>query len=395
MVEKDYAPSDFLLERSSRLNFCIQKPLREKSARLLSKAYDWLSIHAGIVAHAIIRLPMDEPILQEQPKKEFKKIRAVLGISVGIFLVIALSIYVSLFSAPAHSAPVQEFVVSQSATTASIIASLKSDGLIRSSAGMRIALSISGATARIAPGSYELSKSFNIWDTVRVLRGSPHEVWVVIPEGLRKEEIGAILASKLGWTAAQEDEWNTVDTNQNPDYFEGVYFPDTYLIPIGETPAHVAQRMLAHFQDKFAPYAAEALQQNIKWTTALKVASIVQREGRGAGDMPTIAGIIWNRLAKNMPLQIDATVQYARGNTPTGWWAPITHADESIASPYNTYLHSGLPPHPIDDPGIEAIKSALEPAATSCLYYLHDSSGVIHCSPTYAGQLANIATYLK
>jgi UPF0755 protein len=109
--------------------------------------------------------------------------------------------------------------------------------------------------------------------------------------------------------------------------------------------------------------------------------------------MPLIAGILWNLLLQNMKLQIDATVQYARGNTGSGWWAPITHADESIDSPYNTYLHTGLPPHPISNPGLEAIDAVLNPKTTTCMYYLHDKNGMIHCSATYGGQLANIRMY--
>ncbi len=95
-----------------------------------------------------------------------------------------------------------------------------------------------------------------------------------------------------------------------------------------------------------------------------------------------------------MKLQVDSTIQYARGNTGKGWWAPITVADEKIDSPYNTYLYTGLPPHPIDNPGLDAINAVLNPAKTNCMYYLHDTSGNIHCSATYQGHLQNIQTYL-
>ena len=220
-------------------------------------------------------------------------------------------------------------------------------------------------------------------------------VRVVIPEGLRKEEIGAILMKDLGWTVAQEQEWINVDTNSNPNYFEGVYFPDTYLIPRKEAPANVAHRLQAAFEAKFAPYSVEALKQNIKWTTALTIASIIQREAAGPSDMPLISGIIWNRLGQKMRLDIDSTVQYARGNTGKGWWAPITPLDEKIDSPYNTYLYNGLPPHPISNLGLDAISASLNPASTSCMYYLHDSSGTIHCANTYQDQITNISTYLN
>ena len=223
----------------------------------------------------------------------------------------------------------------------------------------------------------------------------PPLAWVVIPEGLRKEEIAVILAQKLGWTDAQETEWITEDTATDPDYFEGVYFPDTYLIPVSETPLQVAERLRAHFEEKFAPYAAEAAKKTSNGLTALTLASIIQREAADASDMPLISGILWNRLLASPPmkLQVDSTVQYARGDTETGWWAPITPADESIDSPYNTYLRTGLPPHPISNPGLDAIGAALNPASTTCLYYLHDASRTIHCAATYEEQQQNIQKY--
>ena len=87
----------------------------------------------------------------------------------------------------------------------------------------------------------------------------------------------------------------------------------------------------------------------------------------------------------------------ANGNyiSQGSWWSPIKPADEKIDSPYNTYLNAGLPPHPIDNPGLEAIDATLNSTTTDCLYYLHDSSGQIHCAATYQEHEANIEKYLK
>ena len=169
--------------------------------------------------------------------------------------------------------------------------------------------------------------------------------------------------------------------------------PSVRLIAF-ETPSETGDRLIADFNQAFAPYLLEFNAQNIKWTTGLTFASIIQREAANDSDMPLIAGILWNRLNAGMPLDVDATVQYARGDTGSGWWAPITVADESIVSPFNTYLNKGLPPHPISNPGLPAIDAVLHPATTDCLYYLHDDQGVIHCAATYAEQEANVQTYL-
>lgn len=217
------------------------------------------------------------------------------------------------------------------------------------------------------------------------------------------------------------------------DEVEGVYFPDTYLIPVDEGLLQVADRLRSKFNEVFAPHLEEANKQNIRWPTLLKIASLVQREAAGKDDMPLIAGILWNRLLNDQKLDIDATVQYARdtrlaykddpcedadgyARDPKNdlcfnpemlqpsvpyvgiddWWAPIAGSDtRSIDSLYNTYLYSGLPPHPINNPGIAAIEAVLYPAETDCFYYLHDADGNIHCSATYDGHQANIAQYLR
>jgi len=246
----------------------------------------------------------------------------------------------------------------------------------------------------VAPGAYKISKEMTPTQLDTVLHNKPYMVWVVIPPGLRKEEIAALLTSSLGWTSKQEKTWITVDTATPPEDVEGVYYPDTYLIPIGEDPATTAKRLLAKFNENFAPYLPQFTAKNINWARALTLASIVQREAANNADMPLIAGILWNRLNQNIALGVDATLQYARGNTGNGWWAPIAVADKQIDSPFNTYKYKGLPPHPISNPGIAAIEAVLNPTQTDCLYYLHDKNRVTHCAATYAEHEANIQKYL-
>ncbi len=303
-----------------------------------------------------------------------------------------LGCYFFTLAAPAQRAQSQQFTVPLHATIDQTVATLASGGFIKNPTAFRVIQELRGP---IRAGGFTISRSMNAWQIAGALTGEPVMVWVVIPEGLRKEEIAGILAQDLGWDASTTARWITTDTTTQYDYTEGVYFPDTYLIPRTESPAAVAQRLQAKFREVFAPYASEALAQNIRWPTVLRIASIVQREAAGTSDMPLIAGIIWNRLLKGMPLDIDATIQYARGNTGNGWWAPIAPADKKIDSPYNTYLHAGLPPHPISDPGLAAIDATLNPAQTDCLYYLHDAAHQIHCSATYAEHQRNIATYLS
>lgn len=315
-----------------------------------------------------------------------------------VFLIAgSLIAYNSLFSAPQKTAEMELFTTPVSTVdTANAVKRLKDGGFIRNSWAFNFALSSTGKD--IEPGGYRLSKSMSAWEVAETLTSTPYMKWVVIPEGLRKEEIGERLAKVLGWDEKQLHDWTYTYTAMDYDHLEGVYFPDTYLIPVDESGLDVANRLRRRFDEQFAPYMTKFLKQNVKWTTALKIASIVQREAAGKEDMPLIAGILWNRLLKNMKLEVDATVQYARDdkdNLTTGFWKPITPEDKEIDSKYNTYKYVGLPPFPIANPGLDAIDAVLNSAETDCLYYLHDSNRQIHCAVTYQEHLANIEKYLK
>ncbi|HZX01223.1 MAG TPA: endolytic transglycosylase MltG [Candidatus Paceibacterota bacterium] len=274
------------------------------------------------------------------------------------------------------------------------INSLYEVGAIKNKTTFRFALAFYGLSGKIRPGAYVMESGVNAFALASELK-TRDEKWMVIPEGLRKEEIGEMFAESFSWSDEELEKWANEYTTVQNDYFEGVYFPDTYLMPVDDSPEKVAERMINRFNEKFAPYAEGFAKENIKWTTGLKIASLVQREAAGKNDMPLIAGILWNRLLSNMKLEVDATLQYARGDAGNGWWARVTKDDKKLDSPYNTYMYEGLPPYPIANPGIDAIEAVLYPEKTKCFFYLHDEDGQIHCAVTYEGHLENINKYLK
>ncbi len=322
-----------------------------------------------------------------------RKLITLLGGSLCI-IIMSTMVYFFLFSKNHEEESV--FVVGRNQTESEIVDKLKTQGLIKSKSVFLATLYLRGMRDAIEPGGYTISQQMTSWRIMNKITTTPDMKWVIVREGLRKEQIGELFAETFGWSVEDVEKWNMEYTKMEIDHVEGTYFPDTYLIPIDEDGLSVAKRMTRRFNEQFEPYITQFAEQNIKWTTGLTLASIIQREAAGKEDMSLIAGILWNRLEKDMKLEIDATVQYARGKTEEGWWTLISSEDiQTIDSPYNTYMYNGLPPHPIANPGIDAIDAVLHPTQTNCLYYLHDSNRQIHCAETYEGHKENIEKYLR
>jgi len=219
---------------------------------------------------------------------------------------------------------------------------------------------------------------------------------VVITPGMRKEQVALVFGNALAWNARQRKEFLTASSsNTSFPLLEGLFAPGVYSLPADTTPRVTRALINDRFTNEvFARYGSKTAE-IVPLTQALTVASLIEREAGGADDMRLISGIIWNRLFINMKLQIDATLQYAKANTAatSSWWPRVVPADRYRASPYNTYLHVGLPPGPIANPSVAAILAALNPRNTPCLFYFHDSKKQFHCSETYAEHVALLKKY--
>jgi len=332
-----------------------------------------------------------------EPELNTHRSYRIINISAIVILVALFCIlgYVYYFSrGPISDAAPETFVVSADNTGAEALAKLEKAGFVRNKKLFEAIFRSSNPSLEIAPGGYELSKAMSAFQITSKLSESPLSIWVTIPEGLRKEEIAELLTKKLNWGKDDVTGFLEAGKDKGTDYYEGVYFPETYLIPKADSGAKVAKRMMNTLNDILAKMSPALAKQNIKWTTVLKVASLVQREAASKADMPIIASVIWNRLDKKQRLEIDATVQYAKNSAPD-WWAPLKSGDTNIGSPYNTYRKMGLPPTPIANPGLDAIQASALSPVSKCLYYIHDNDKTIHCATTFAEHKANIAKYLK
>lgn len=316
-------------------------------------------------------------------------------VAISVFFVFVVGAYYFNPLKPVDKNAKEEVIIIKSDSTDAAIKELENAKFIRSFTAFNLIYKIFG-NEKIEPGGYYLSKKFSSMQLIKELNKGPDLKLITIPEGIRKEQIGERLAKLLNWNDLQQKEWNNIYSVNNTDYKEGVYFPDTYLIPVDETPTQVANRMINNFNEKFAPYSEDALEKDIKWTTVIKIASLIQREAGGKSDMNLISGVIWNRLNTGSLLQLDATIQYAIGKRNGQWWSQVTGDDiKNIDSSYNNYKYKGLPPTPIANPGLTAIDAALNPDETECFFYLHDRSRQIHCAITYEEHLENIEKYLK
>ena len=316
-----------------------------------------------------------------------KKIAIVGGMIIVVAIGIAVFAYQRQFGAPQKGAEEERIVVNLTTTEAELIPKLKEQGYLRSEWAFNFVLKRKGWQGKIEPGGYMVSKGMDAWLLADTLVNHPYQKWVVIPEGLRATEIAEKLQKELNWSNLAKGEF-LVEAK------EGYLFPDTYLLNLDYTGMDVAKRMKSQFDEKAADLFRQAAEKDIRNDTLMVLASLVQREAANEGEMPLIAGVIWNRWLKDMPFQIDATIQYALGE-PGNWWPVIKPADYKLDSPYNTYLHKGRPPTPICNPGLAAISAVIHPEETEYLYYLHDSEGQIHLAKTYEEHLENIEKYLK
>lgn len=303
------------------------------------------------------------------------------------------SIYFSFFGATKAFKDPVVFVVPQDISNYNISEELYSKKLIKNEAAFNLVKNKFFKKIEFKSGGYNLNTNQSTWQILKKLSAKQDLMWVNLYFCPRKEQVGERLANVLGWDSKKLKEWNQLFIDS--DYFEGVFYPDTYLIPIDESVEQVAQRFIDRFNEKFSVISNGYINKNIKWTTGLKIASLIAREAAGKEDSKLISGIIWNRLNQNMRLQIDATMQYTLGKNEKGsWWGSISLEEKQKDSPYNSYRHEGLPPTPICSPNIDFIEAALNPEETECIFYLHDSNRQIHCAKTYKEHKENISKYL-
>lgn len=275
------------------------------------------------------------------------------------------------------------FVVEKGAGVRAIANKLKKQGLINDPVVFFLYVKKNGVDKNIQAGDYKLSPSMDLKKITDTLSHGTLDIWTTVPEGMRAEQIADILQEQIPtYEASWREELNAQ---------EGYLFPDTYLIPRDAT----IDSIISIFKNNFDKKVSDAdLSARTDLAKIIIIASMVEREALRDEEKPLIASVINNRLRQGMALDIDATLQYARGKVGSKWWTVPTPADRQIDSLYNTYKYAGLPPGPISNPGIEAIKAAANPATSNYFFYIHDIKGNVHFAKTFEEHQRNINKYL-
>lgn len=275
---------------------------------------------------------------------------------------------------------------------------LESAGLVRRASDFVLAVRLRGLSRSLQEGEYRLSPAMGLLEIVDAIASGNVVLYrVTVPEGLTAEEtVEALAAQGLGDRAVLLDIVQQQAHTYNYEFLrslpvpslEGYLFPDTYSIP-----KHLPEReVIKLFLDRFAEVVLPLWRERGDGRSphqVMTVASLVEREAKVPAERPVIAGVLYNRLRRGLRLEVDATVLYALGRRKP----VVTYEDLKINSPYNTYIHAGLPPGPIASPGLASIEAALTPASTDYLFYVAKPDGSHAFSRTFAEHLAAVRRY--
>jgi UPF0755 protein len=327
-----------------------------------------------------------------------------IGFLLGIILIL-LAVGLGFFSwwnwadqPYSHTGNNQTILVSQGMTPDQLAGELQQHKLIRSALLFKL-LAHEQPGFELYAGEYRLSSSMTPQEIIKQLTKKPLVLRVTIPEGYTTEQIIALFVQKGIGTKAEFTKVITEDSfpysflkgaPQGIHRLEGFLSPNTYFINPLESPYDIINMLLSQFAKGVTPAVQKrlaAMKLTVpQWVT---LASIVEKEAEKASDRPLIASVFLNRLKINKPLQSCATIQFLLG-TPK---PKLYDKDLQIPSPYNTYLHKGLPPGPISNPGTASLQAVLYPAKTDYLYFVAKKDGYHAFAKTYAQHLRNIKLY--
>jgi UPF0755 protein len=360
---------------------------------------------------------VSEDSLESTPP-EFRQLR---GVTRTVAIVVSASLLLlgcvgwwtaSVLNPSGEPGMAVNFTVNDGDTISSVASRLEKAGIISNATIFRWYVSTKGTVA-LTPGYYALKPNDNAGSIIEALSTPPAQTFISVtfPEGMTVAQMATRLSEKMTFMKPEEfvAAANSPDTvsalrPKSETSLEGLLFPDTYQISGDDTESRVVARLVSMMEriSRQIDLTAGAKARGFRPYEILIIASLIEREAKVASDRSKIAQVIYNRLAKKMKLEIDASVKY--GQDPAMSWTDMKATD----TPYNTYIHAGLPPTPIANPGKASIQAALAPfgtpptsdpacvglpAGVKCeyLYYvLADEAGGHVFATTYDQHLLNV-----
>jgi UPF0755 protein len=307
----------------------------------------------------------------------------------GFFTVLGAFIVYGIFFAPPRFFPAESYARVETGQSVSDVAnSFKEGSFIRSKLIFQVIAKLYGEQSVIA-GEYYFHTPQSALTLVRRLVQGVFEVEpvkITIPEGTSSYGITQMLKEQV--PEFNEDAFYEIASTK-----EGKLFPDTYFVTPGTNPEDIVRMMEENFRRQVSQgniaLAVAAFGRSLH--DVVVMASLLEKEANNSRDRRMIAGILWNRIKNDMPLQVDAVFPYIIGKNTYN----ITRAELQTDNPYNTYVNKGLPPGAITNPGLEAILDAVTPIQTDYVYYLSDREGHMYYSVTYDQHLQNKAKYIE
>ncbi len=264
---------------------------------------------------------------------------------------------------------------------------LREKRVIRSEDVFRIVVILSGAENSIKAGPYMFNGTDNVFEIAKKIINANYGVPVkkiTIIEGMRGRDMLNLFSN----------DFTNLDRNEFEKQIlsrEGYLFPDTYFFPLSASSNDIIQMLSDNFIHHVLNINLNDSKTSKDLNEIITMASIIEGEAMKDEDRKIVADILWRRIEIDMPLQVDTTFMYILGKPSS----EITKSDLKIDSPYNTYVNKGLPPTPINNPGIEAINSVMFPTPNKFFYYLSDKEGTMHYAVTFAEHKKNKERYLR
>jgi UPF0755 protein len=317
--------------------------------------------------------------------------------SATVVLLIMVHFYVALFVPPSKEKVWKEIQVAEGMSFKAIAGTLQKEGIIRYRGYFEIIGRLQGMSRRTRVGYYGVNTAMSMWEVLDTFRkGRIIEYELVVPEGYNLYQIGWTLSGTP--LISDPEEFITLVKNKEyvnslgieADSLEGYLFPDTYYLPKGTKLEDIPKKMVQRYKAVFADsYRSRAKELGFTEHQIITLASIVEKEAKVSTERKLISAVYHNRLKQGMKLQADPTAVYGT----KAWITKVTKDDLKRRSPYNTYLHKGLPPGPIANPGQGAILAALYPENVDYLFFVAQGDGSHYFSKDFGAHEKAINRY--